>query len=89
MIIQSLVLVFLASIPSCTAIHTVAGRAYSDSCTAALLLATRGGSDTEYTGHSYGDSRAVAEDSHYHGNPDQYQGRSSEDIPRGTGHEEK
>lgn len=76
-------LMIFFAVPGCSFTHA-AGIAYSNSCEAALLLATRNGSGTEYTGHSYGDSRAVAEDSHYHGNQDQYEGRSGEDIPRGS-----
>lgn len=52
------------------------GAAYSQSCEAALHLATRNNSnDNEYQGHGYSDSKAAAEDSHYHNDPSSYDGR--------------
>lgn len=65
--------------------YHVAGSGYRDSVNAALILATRDDPSTgNYDGVGYGDSRAASEDAHYHGNPEQYEGRSLEDCPRGN-----
>lgn len=73
--------IFCLSGCKCPCYH-VAATAYQDSVYAALHC-TR--SNETYDGCGYSDSRAAGEDSHYHDDPGQYDGKGSEDRPKGYG----